>query len=862
MLYIVFAQMSARYATADWPSQNSSTIRLLGLFRDAGNISQARDVSVHSGAMFKAAVLLSQRSDITIGGKRIEWQLGQTGGDAIDALGVTCESVSQSNILGIVGPQTSREAILIAKFGQKLGIPVVSYGATDPELSDRNNYPTFYRTVPADNIAALALLQFFMRFNWTSCVIIYQNDVFGYGGAKVISELFARYDLVVLETIVFDIATQSIRGNLGDHLRKIATRIVVVWADSLHTSKILQTALDSDVVGPQFTWILNSLVSLNSFDGIYHQKLIGMFTIEPAVGTNVNAPMNQTLLNAAYQVWQQYEPESFPGSDKVTDYALFAFDATWLLIQSLQQFCSETNNCSSSCFACNESSSCFHRRYLHSELLFDIISRTDFLGVSGLVQFNVNLTDRVIGSYYVAQNVQPSSDGLSFVPVLDYINSVGWKAHTGVNVILWPGNSLNVSTDRAMLKGITLRIGVIDTPPFTIVERVNNTSGQNQTKFTGYIIDLIKLLGNQTGFIPNIQLVVVNVSYSELIEAVEKGVYDIIMGDVTITSNRRKLVDFSNSIFDNSLRIIMRATVDVHIDILSFLKPFSRNLWILILAAFVYAGLLLCLIERKHNEALKERSIVSQLAMSVWYSFGNIVGFGADFEVNTAAGRLLTAGLYILSLILVASYTANLASDLTLSKSKYLISGIDDIKKDKLPANRIGVLRGTASEDYYVREVSLGKYNFHRLDSVDDLYSRLLNGDIDVSFLDSGIAEYVTNNVYCNLTLIGESFDSGVFGIVTPKGWLYLQDLDVNILLLTEAGELENLKEKWFSTKDCSGSLETTTAIGIESTTGLFLVFAAFSFCSLILLAWTERRQIKNNFFKTFSRKKFAFRTK
>ncbi|CAF2901782.1 unnamed protein product [Rotaria sp. Silwood2] len=67
--------------------------------------------------------------------------------------------------------------------------------------------------------------------------------------------------------------------------------------------------------------------------------------------------------------------------------------------------------------------------------------------------------------------------------------------------------------------------------------------------------------------------------------------------------------------------------------------------------------------------------------MNVWYSFGNIAGYGVDFNVNTAAGRLLTAGLY----------------------------GIDDIKNGKILSDRIGVLVDTAVEEYYLKEISFGR---------------------------------------------------------------------------------------------------------------------------------------------------------
>ncbi|CAF1254734.1 unnamed protein product [Rotaria magnacalcarata] len=95
-----------------------------------------------------------------------------------------------------------------------------------------------------------------------------------------------------------------------------------------------------------------------------------------------------------------------------------------------------------------------------------------------------------------------------------------------------------------------------------------------------------------------------------------------------------------------------------------------------------------------------------------------------------------------------------------------LFCGIDDIKSGKIPSNRIGIIVGSAIEDYYLREVS------------------------------GGGAEYVTNNIYSNLTLVGEGFEQESLAIVTPKQWLYGQDLDVNILFLKESGNLDNLQVK------------------------------------------------------------------
>ncbi|CAF1518103.1 unnamed protein product [Rotaria sordida] len=269
-----------------------------------------------------------------------------------------------------------------------------------------------------------------------------------------------------------------------------------------------------------------------------------MLLIELAVGSVVNAPINATLLNAAYSIWQQYVPESFPGSMNVDNYALFAFDATWTLIQSLQQLCASKINISSSCLSFIGSSYCFDRRFIHSKLLSDAVSRTEFLGVSGPIQFSFNVTDRITGLYYSAKNAQPSSNGLSFVPVLEYFHPSDWRIPTKENIIIWSGNSLTQPIGGAILKGLNLRIGIIESVPFTIVEKVIDASGQTTIQYSGYIHDLIKLLQSNMGFIPTIELAPSNQTYNGLVRAVHNGVYDIVIGDVTVTAARRELVDF------------------------------------------------------------------------------------------------------------------------------------------------------------------------------------------------------------------------------------------------------------------------------------------------------------------------------
>jgi hypothetical protein len=132
-------------------------------------------------------------------------------------------------------------------------------------------------------------------------------------------------------------------------LASSSTRTTVLWTDTVYTPIPIQPAFDNDVLGPQFTWILSSSISLSSVNQKLYQKLVGILTVESVIRSVIVAPINAALLNVTYSIWEQYEHETFPRAIKVNYYALFAFDAAWSLNLSLQQLCLTSQNYLFSC---------------------------------------------------------------------------------------------------------------------------------------------------------------------------------------------------------------------------------------------------------------------------------------------------------------------------------------------------------------------------------------------------------------------------------------------------------------------------------------------------------------------------------
>jgi ionotropic glutamate receptor len=222
---------------------------------------------------------------------------------------------------------------------------------------------------------------------------------------------------------------------------------------------------------------------------------------------------------------------------------------------------------------------------------------------------------------------------------------------------------------------------------------------------------------------------------------------------------------------------------------------------------------------------------------------------GSDLRLRTKSSRIIVVGLFTVSIILVATYTANLSSFLTLQRSQPVISGIDDIKNGRLPFHRVGILDDSATVEYYTQNVST---IFYPVKSINDMYTLLLDNRIDAAIENAIGIEYTVDHQYCGrLSVIGVGFAKSSFGIAMAKNWRYKNDLDKTIVSLREEGKLELLEQKWFSERICNSKNhgETWQQDGIPMTvmTGLFVSFLVVSAMAFALHLYHFRAVICKN---------------
>lgn len=163
-------------------------------------------------------------------------------------------------LAGVIGPFVSDVSIAVANLLRVFNIPQVSYGSTSADLSNKEIYSYFFRTVPPDSFQAYALVDVLKRQNWD---YIFTVNSYGNYGQKGMAELQKA-----AEAAGICVAHSTQLPSLPDHdafkkvinnyLRKRkehsnTVNSVVLFTTQADSADLLRAAKEAGA--KQFTWV-------------------------------------------------------------------------------------------------------------------------------------------------------------------------------------------------------------------------------------------------------------------------------------------------------------------------------------------------------------------------------------------------------------------------------------------------------------------------------------------------------------------------------------------------------------------------------------------------------------------------------
>lgn len=207
---------------------------------------------------------------------------------------------------------------------------------------------------------------------------------------------------------------------------------------------------------------------------------------------------------------------------------------------------------------------------------------------------------------------------------------------------------------------------------------------------------------------------------------------------------------------------------------------------------------------------------------------------GSELMPKALSTRIVGGIWWFFTLIIISSYTANLAAFLTVERMESPIDSADDLaKQTKI---EYGAVEDGATMTFFKKSKistydKMWAFMSSRRQSVlvksnEEGIQRVLTSDY-AFLMESTTIEFVTQR-NCNLTQIGGLIDSKGYGVGTPMGSPYRDKITIAILQLQEEGKLHMMKEKWWRGNGCpEEESKEASALGVQNIGGIFIVLAA-----------------------------------
>lgn len=163
-------------------------------------------------------------------------------------------------------------------------------------------------------------------------------------------------------------------------------------------------------------------------------------------------------------------------------------------------------------------------------------------------------------------------------------------------------------------------------------------------------------------------------------------------------------------------------------------------------------------------------------ANCIWLTVGSIMQQGCDILPKAASTRIALSFWFFFALIIISSYTANLAAFLTMSRMGVTIESADDLaKQTKIKYG--AVIGGSTLQFFKDSNFSTYQRMWSAMESMDpspfvadnkEGIERVLKSKGGYAFImESSQIEYFTQQ-NCNLTQVGGLLDSKGYGIALP----------------------------------------------------------------------------------------------
>ncbi|OCT90685.1 hypothetical protein XELAEV_18019302mg [Xenopus laevis] len=176
-------------------------------------------------------------------------------------------------LAGIIGECGSTPSIIMAQILGLYRYPQISYFATNPILSDRSQFPSFFRTISSDDIQMRGLAQLISYFGWSWVGLLANDDDYGQFGLQMAKQEIINSGACVAFAENILIGKQDKNAPyLAQVIKESNAKVVLVIASDSDFLIVVTELLKQNVTGNVWVategWATSTLLSEETFQRV------------------------------------------------------------------------------------------------------------------------------------------------------------------------------------------------------------------------------------------------------------------------------------------------------------------------------------------------------------------------------------------------------------------------------------------------------------------------------------------------------------------------------------------------------------------------------------------------------------------
>ncbi|XP_037640883.1 glutamate receptor ionotropic, kainate 5 isoform X2 [Sebastes umbrosus] len=496
----------------------------------------------------------------------------------------------------------------------------------------------------------------------------------------------------------------------------------------------------------------------------------------------------------------------------------------------------------------------------HGTSLMNYLRMVEYDGLTGRVEFN----SKGQRTNYTLRILEKHRGGHKEIGV--------WYSN---NTLAMNSTSLDINVSETLANKTLIVTTILENP--YVMRRDNYQDFQGNDQYEGFCVDMLKELADILKFSFKIKLVddglygapEPNGSWTGMVGELINRKADLAVAGFTITSEREKVIDFSKPFMTLGISILYRVQLGRKPGYFSFLDPFSPAVWLFMLLAYLAVSCVLFLAARlspyewyNPHPCLRERKDMLEnqytLGNSLWFPVGGFMQQGSEIMPRALSTRCVSGVWWAFTLIIISSYTANLAAFLTVQRMEVPIESPDDLADQT--NIEYGTIHGGSTMTFFMNsryQTYQRMWNYMNskqpsvfVKSTEEGIARVVNSKY-AFLMESTMNEYY-RGLNCNLTKIGGLLDTKGYGIGMPLGSPFRDELTLAILQLQENNRLEILKRRWWEGGQCPKEEDhRAKGLGMENIGGIFVVLICgliiAVFVAIMEFVWSTRRSAETD---------------